>query len=51
FPALDSLYMKSGDGFNRVFAWDSMDSIRELRPIRDNIVWQKEELGIKKASQ
>ncbi|KAH8928085.1 hypothetical protein BT69DRAFT_1316541 [Atractiella rhizophila] len=48
FRALDSLYMKSGDGFILVFALDSMDSTKDLRPIRDNIIRQKEELGIKK---
>ncbi|KAH8913618.1 hypothetical protein BT69DRAFT_1314870 [Atractiella rhizophila] len=48
FPALHSLYMKSGDGFILVFALNSRDSIEDLLPIRDSIVRQKEDLDIKK---
>ncbi|KAH8928072.1 hypothetical protein BT69DRAFT_1384189 [Atractiella rhizophila] len=36
--------MKSRDSFILVFALDSVDSIKDLPPIRDNIVRQKEEL-------
>ncbi|KAH8921219.1 hypothetical protein BT69DRAFT_350757 [Atractiella rhizophila] len=49
FLALHTLYMKSGDGFVLVFALNSMDSIKELQPIRENILRQKDNLGIEKS--